>query len=63
MRFATYSANGTTHYGAITEDGAIALDDAFPQWPSLFDAIAADGLTELESAASDQAITQKTFDY
>ena len=31
MRFASYTANGETFYGAITDEGAIALSPEFPE--------------------------------
>lgn len=63
MKFATYTAEGETHYGAVTEDGMIALNAAFPQWPTLFDAVQAGGLAELGKAADGQSVTHKDFDY
>ena len=51
MRLATYSAEGRTHYGAVTEAGMIPLGDDFPQWPTLLDAIRASGLAQLSETA------------
>ena len=47
MRFATISANGDTFYGAVTDAGMIALSPDFPQWPTLYDVVAAGGLGAL----------------
>jgi 2-keto-4-pentenoate hydratase/2-oxohepta-3-ene-1,7-dioic acid hydratase in catechol pathway len=63
MRFATFSANGETFYGAITDAGAIALSPDFPQWPSLYDVVAAGALDELGKAATGKAVTHTDFDY
>ncbi|MGC1496593.1 MAG: fumarylacetoacetate hydrolase family protein [Sulfitobacter sp.] len=63
MRFATYSANGQTFYGAVTEDGMIALNGHFPQWPTLFDAVQADGLAALGQATDGAAVTHTDFQY
>jgi len=63
MRFATYTAAGETFYGAITDDGAIALSPDFPQWPTLFDAVVAGGLGLLSDAADGKAVTHRVFDY
>lgn len=63
MRFATYSADGQTHYGAVTDDGAIALDHLFPKWPTLYDAIAAEGLPDLIASASGREVTHTDFTY
>ncbi len=52
MRFATYSSAGETFYGAVTDTGMIALNEAFPDWPTLLDVIKADGLGALEEAAA-----------
>ncbi len=57
MRFATYSANGQTFYGVATDDGLIALSPDFPNWPTLREVIAADGLHELALAAKGRAVT------
>ena len=51
MRFATFSADHETFYGAVTEAGMIALSPDFPHWPSLREVILADALPELEKAA------------
>lgn len=63
MRFATYSAAGETFYGAVTEQGMIALSTEFPQWPSLYDVVVAGGLAQLEKLASDKAVTHEDFVY
>jgi 2-keto-4-pentenoate hydratase/2-oxohepta-3-ene-1,7-dioic acid hydratase in catechol pathway len=63
MRLATFSADGQTHYGAITEAGAIALNHRFPEWPTLYEAIAADGLSALTKAATGAEITHTEFDF
>ncbi|GAA6163724.1 fumarylacetoacetate hydrolase family protein [Pelagimonas sp. KU-00592-HH] len=63
MRLATFSADGHTHYGAITEAGAVALNHRFPEWPTLFEAIAAGGLSALTKAASGADITHTEFDF
>lgn len=56
-RFATYSVDGTTFYGAVTEAGMIALSPDFPQWPSLRDVIEAGALYDLALASRDRAVT------
>ncbi|SHI58416.1 2-keto-4-pentenoate hydratase/2-oxohepta-3-ene-1,7-dioic acid hydratase (catechol pathway) [Shimia gijangensis] len=63
MRFATYTANEQTFYGAVTDEGMIALNDAFPQWTTLYDAVAANGLVQLTEAAEGQAVTHVDFVY
>lgn len=63
MKFATYTSGGTGHYGAVTDAGMIALDDVFPHWPTLLDAVAAGGLGELGRAAGAMAVTHIDFDY
>ncbi|MEM9530002.1 MAG: fumarylacetoacetate hydrolase family protein [Pseudomonadota bacterium] len=62
MRLATYSADGHVHYGAVTDEGMINLSAGFPQWPSLYEAIAAGGLADLTQAA-DQPVTHTEFTY
>lgn len=63
MRFATYSAGGQMFYGAVTDAGMIALNDSFPNWPTLFDVVQAGGLHELEEAASRSSVTHTDFQY
>jgi len=63
MRFATYTADGDTFFGAVTDEGMIALNESFPQWPTLYDAIAAQGLSELIKTAEGMSVTHKEFIY
>ncbi len=63
MKFATYSSGGETFFGAVVDGGIIALNDVFPQWPTLFDAVQADGLGALADAADGKAITHTDFTY
>jgi len=65
MRFASYSSNGQTFYGAVTEGGMIALSPEFPQWPSLREVIEAGAFAVLEKAAKGRALThpKKSFVY
>lgn len=63
MRFATYKAEGETFYGAVTEEGMIALNALCPQWATLYDVIAAEGLAELASLAADRPVTHRDFVY
>ncbi len=63
MRFATYTSDGVQHYGAVTDDGMIALDDVFAQWPTLFDVVQGGGLDQLGQAASGRKVTHAVFDY
>lgn len=61
MRFATYSAGDQTFYGAATDAGMIALNDTFPQWPTLYDAVTAGGLPALADAAGGKAVTHTDY--
>jgi len=63
MRFATYSSNGSSFYGAVTDDGMIALSPSFPQWPTLREVIEAQGLTELETAAKGLDVTHSEYTF
>ncbi|MDF3413037.1 fumarylacetoacetate hydrolase family protein [Sulfitobacter sp. M57] len=63
MKFATYSAGGQIHYGAVTDEGMIALDGAHPQWPTLLDVVRANGLDTLASAAQGQPVTHTDFTF
>ncbi|UWQ79626.1 fumarylacetoacetate hydrolase family protein [Leisingera sp. S132] len=63
MRFATCTANGETFYGAVTDAGMIALSPQFPDWPTLREVIAADGLPALAKAAEGMPVTHTDFSY
>jgi 2-keto-4-pentenoate hydratase/2-oxohepta-3-ene-1,7-dioic acid hydratase in catechol pathway len=57
MRFATVRAEGQQLYGAVVKGGFQALSGEFPQWPTLREVIAADGLGTLEAAAAGRGVT------
>lgn len=63
MRFATYTADGETFYGAVTDAGMIALSPEFSKWPTLYDVIVADGFSDLGAAVADNAVTHTNFIY
>ena len=56
-RFASFTSGGAALWGVATGDGMIALSPDFPHWPSLREAIAADGLHTLARAATVRAVT------
>ncbi|WP_299616131.1 fumarylacetoacetate hydrolase family protein [uncultured Tateyamaria sp.] len=62
-RLASYSAGGDSFYGAVTGAGMIALNDAFPQWPTLFDAVVAGGLEQLAQTAVGQSVSHAEVSY
>ena len=51
MRFSTYSFEGKTYYGAVTDDGLIPLSPHFPNWPTLREVVSDDGLDLLTAKA------------
>jgi 2-keto-4-pentenoate hydratase/2-oxohepta-3-ene-1,7-dioic acid hydratase in catechol pathway len=51
MRFSTYSVEGETFYGAVTDAGLIPLSPHFPNWPSLREVVGGDGLDLLAAKA------------
>lgn len=63
MRFATYTADGETFYGAVTDAGMIALSPEFSKWPTLYDVIVADGFSDLGAAVADNVVTHTNFIY
>ena len=63
MKFVTYTSAGETFYGVAEHGGMIALSPLFPQWQSLRDVIADDGLAQLEQSARDKEITHADGDY
>lgn len=63
MRFATYRVDNDVFFGAINDNGAIALNSHFPQWPSLLHVIQAGGLDELSAAATGKAVTHTDIQF
>ncbi len=63
MKFATFSADGQTYFGAIADVGAIALNDAFPDHASLYEVIAAGAFDQLAAAANSRDVTHTDFTY
>ena len=63
MRFASYTNGAEKYYGAITDEGMVALNDKFPQWPTLLDAVQADGLSDLTTAINGKVATHTEFQY
>ncbi|MDT2076631.1 MAG: fumarylacetoacetate hydrolase family protein, partial [Planktomarina sp.] len=57
MKFATIFSQGVELYGAVTDAGVIALSQDFPQWATLKDAIAVQGLSALSTAAKGAAVS------
>jgi 2-keto-4-pentenoate hydratase/2-oxohepta-3-ene-1,7-dioic acid hydratase in catechol pathway len=62
-RFATYTADGETFYGAVTDEGMIDLSPDFPQWPTLREVITADALHDLAIAAVGKPVTHPNGTY
>lgn len=64
-RIASFRAGDDALYGAITDEGAIALSPDFPWWPTLREVVAGQGLFDLAVAAAGQAVTHPngTFTY
>ncbi|WP_319544508.1 fumarylacetoacetate hydrolase family protein [Ruegeria conchae] len=63
MRYATYTANEELFYGAVTDEGMIALSPDFSHLPSLYDVIAAGALDQLETVANRKPVTHTEFTY
>ncbi|MEP2531143.1 fumarylacetoacetate hydrolase family protein [Shimia sp.] len=63
MKFASVTAGGQQLYGAVVDDGFVALSPDFPEWPSLKDVIIADALDQLEAAAQGRTATHSDFVY
>ncbi|MDT2075944.1 MAG: fumarylacetoacetate hydrolase family protein [Planktomarina sp.] len=57
MKFSTIRSNDAQLYGAVTDTGFISLSQEFPQWPTLKDVIASQGLPMLCTAAKSSAVT------
>ena len=63
MRFASYTNGGEKYYGALTDEGMVALNDTFPQWPTLLDVVQAGGLNDLAKAINSKVATHTEFTY
>ncbi len=61
-RIAAFSCKGELLYGAVAEEGIVALSPYFPQWPSLHEAIADGGLEQLAEAAQGREATHSASD-
>ena len=57
MRFATFTSNGAQLYGAVQDDGVIALSPLFPQWATLRDVVRDQGFAALNAAAHRRGVT------
>ena len=63
MNFASFSADGQSFYGAVSEGGMVALNSVCPQWPTLLDVIEAGALNELEEVATGRPVTHEDFEF
>lgn len=57
MKFATFTADGTQHWGVATDGGVIALSPEFPQYRTLRNVIEAGALEVVAKAAAGRALT------
>ncbi len=63
MKFATYTADNRAFFGTITDNGAIALNDAFTDCASLYEVIASGAFGQLTKAAEGRPVTHIEFTY
>ena len=63
MKLASVTASGQAMYGAITDDGFIALSPDFPHWPTMLDVIRDNGLPTLATAAQGKPVSHTEFVY
>ncbi len=63
MRIATYTANGETFFGAITDEGAVALNSEFAEFKSLYEVVAAGAFGQLAEAAEGKPVTHTDFTF
>ena len=63
MKFATFNAAGGTFFGAITDQGAIALNEDFPNHGSLYEVIAAGAFDRLKAAVEGKSVTHTDFTF
>ncbi|WP_171118153.1 fumarylacetoacetate hydrolase family protein [Ruegeria sp. HKCCA5463] len=63
MKFATFVSDEERFFGAITDGGAIALNQEFPEHDSLYEVIAAGAFDQLAEAAGGKPVTHPDFIY
>ena len=63
MKFASFSSGDERGYGAVSDEGLIALQAHFPQWPTLLDVVQANGLDALAEKAGTLPVSHVDFDY
>lgn len=63
MRLATVSAKGECLYGAIVDEGFVALSPHFPNWPTLRNVIEASGLPALAEASRAKSISHRNGEF
>ncbi len=63
LRFATVRAGNEQLYGVVTQSGFIALSPEFPQWPSLREVIADQGLPDLAQASAGRVATHSRWEF
>ncbi|WP_224816412.1 fumarylacetoacetate hydrolase family protein [Hasllibacter sp. MH4015] len=63
MKIASYIAHGQPYYGAVTDDGMIALSPDLPQWQTLTEVIRAGQFDRLLDMAGGGSVTHDRFVY
>ena len=63
MKLATVRAGAAQRYGAIKDGGFVDLTGVFPQWPTLYQAIAAQGLPSLMETAAGLQVSHPEFTF
>lgn len=57
MKLATYSVGREQYWGAVHDDGMIALSPDYPQWKTLRNVVEAQALEDVSKAAEGKAVT------
>lgn len=57
MNLVTFTAEGKQHWGVTAPGGVLALSADFPQWPTLRNVIAADGISQVLAAGKGRGIS------
>ncbi|GAB5448134.1 fumarylacetoacetate hydrolase family protein [Gymnodinialimonas sp.] len=63
MKYASYIAHGQPYYGAVTDEGMIALSPDLPQWRTLREVIVAGTFDQLADLARGKSVTHTQFTY
>lgn len=63
MKLVTFTVDTRSHWGVTAPGGVVALSGQFPQWPTLRNVIAANGVAAVQAAGRDREPTHRDGEY